>query len=41
MNPQHFQMLYFNWDYVRDALGTDSARGNEIGAFAIQANDAG
>lgn len=38
--PQHFQVLYFNWDYVRDALGTDSARGNEIGAFTIQANDA-
>jgi len=38
--PENSEVLYFNQEYLRDALGTSSVRGNETGAFVIQADSA-
>ncbi len=39
-DPQNAELLYFHEDYLRDALGTGSERGNQSGAFVIKADSA-
>jgi putative ABC transport system permease protein len=38
--PQGEETLYFNREYLRDALGPSNARGDQVGAFLIEANSA-
>ncbi|MGI8746355.1 MAG: ABC transporter permease [Bryobacteraceae bacterium] len=40
-DPEDNDTLYFNRDYLRDALGPGSSRADMVGAFQIQANSAG
>ena len=39
-DPQNSELLYFNQEYLRDALGTGSERGNQTGAFVIKTESA-
>jgi putative ABC transport system permease protein len=39
-DPDAAETLYFNRDYLRDALGPNSSRRDMVGAFQIQANTA-
>ncbi len=39
-DPQNADTLYFNRDYLRDALGESNPRSGQVGAFQIQANSA-
>ena len=39
--PDHVTLLYFNRDYLREALGANSAQQDMVGAFLVQANSAG
>ncbi len=39
-DPDKSEVLYFNRDYLRDALGVSNARADMVGAFQIEANNA-
>lgn len=39
-DPQNSEILYFSNEYLRDALGTGSERGNQTGAFVIAVDSA-
>jgi putative ABC transport system permease protein len=39
-DPDKSEVLYFNRDYLRDALGVGNARADLVGAFQIEANNA-
>lgn len=38
--PESEDTLYFNREYLRDALGANNARSEQVGAFQVQANTA-
>jgi putative ABC transport system permease protein len=38
--PETEDTLYFNRDYLRDALGANNPRSEQVGAFQVQANSA-
>ena len=38
--PQNEEVLYFNRDYLRDALGARNPRSDQVGAFVVQTNSA-
>ena len=38
--PEHVQTLYFDREYLRESLGSTNPRGDEAGAFVIQASSA-
>jgi putative ABC transport system permease protein len=40
-DPENSEILYFNREYLRDALGPTTARANQVNAFHIQAASAG
>lgn len=39
-DPNGGEVMYFNRDYLRDALGPSNRRSDQVGAFMIQANSA-
>jgi putative ABC transport system permease protein len=38
--PDNVEMMYFNREYLRESLGANNRRADQVGAFLIQANSA-